>query len=100
MEQVPHGGITPFPQKYELPIYAPEDLDKVHQASLDILERAGISTNSKRLMEIMADNGQRVDFEKERIYFDPQYVEKMIDLAPREFTLGARNPANDLVIDG
>jgi len=100
MEQVPHGGVTRFPQKYELPIYTPEDLDKVHQASLDILERAGISTNSKRLMEIMADNGQKVDFDKERIYFDPQYVEEMVALAPREFTLGARNPDNDLVIDG
>jgi len=100
MEQVPHGGVTRFPQKYELPIYSSEDLDRVHQASLDILERVGISTNSKRLMEIMADHGQKVDFDKERIYFDPQYVEKMISLAPREYTLGARNPANDLIIDG
>ena len=100
MEQVPHGGVTRFPQKYELPIYTPEDLDKVHQSSLDILERAGISTNSDRLMKIMADNGQKVDFDKGRIYFDPQYVEDMVALAPREFTLGARNPDNDLVIDG
>jgi trimethylamine--corrinoid protein Co-methyltransferase len=100
MEQVSPGGVTRFPQKYNLQIQSAEDLDKVHQASLDILERAGISTNSKRLMQIMADHGQRVDFDKERIYFDPQYVEEMIALAPSGFTLGARNPDNDLVIDG
>lgn len=100
MEKVPHGGVTRFPQKYELPIYSKEDLQKVHAASLDILERVGISTNSERLLKIMADNGQRVDFDKERIYFDPQYVEKMVALAPRNYVLGARNPENDLVIDG
>lgn len=98
--KVAPGGVTRFPQKYELPIFSKEDLDKVHQASLDILERTGISTNSDKLMKIMADNGQKVDFERKRIFFDPDYVMKMVALAPREFTLGARNPENDLIIDG
>src|SRR5262245_37015037 len=100
MEQVEPGGVTRFPQRYRLPVFSDEELDKIHGASLDILERAGISTNSDRLLKIMADNGQRVDFDKNRIFFDPQYVEQMVALAPSTYIMGARNPDNDLVIDG
>lgn len=96
--------ITRFPRRFQLDAISPEEIQKVHEASLDVLQRAGFSTNSDMLAKRMADEGQKVDFgqggDNHRVYLDPQFVMAKVALAPRNYTLGARNPENDLPIDG
>lgn len=72
----------------------------VHDKSLEVLHRTGISTNSETLCKLMADHGQEVDFENKRIRFDPAFVEEKLELAKGYYTLAARDPENDLVLDG
>ena len=59
-----------------------------------------MSTTSDRLLKLMADLGQNVDFQDRRIRFAPDFVEAKRALAPRNFTLAGRHPDRDLVIDG
>ena len=78
-----------------------DDQEKaVHQACLDVLEQTGVSTTNDRLLRVMADHGQNVDFEERRIRFDPAFVEQQRALAPSAYTLAARNPIYDLPLGG
>ena len=94
--QKPHA----YPQKYKIDVISQDQVKAVHAASLDVLERVGCTTSNDMLLKVMADAGQKVDFEEKRFYLDPQYVEKMVAQIPRTFTMGARNPENALNVTG
>lgn len=81
-------------------LLSPDQEKAIHQACLDVLEHTGVSTTNERLLRVMADHGQQVDFEDRRIRFDPGFVEEKRKLAPRTYTLAARNPAYDLPLGG
>jgi len=96
--------IRRYPRRFDLEIFTPGEIQNLHDKSVEILERVGISTSSDMLVKRMADEGQKVEFgqggENHRIWFDPKFVMDKVALAPRHYTLGARNPENDLPIDG
>lgn len=79
---------------------SPQQEQLVHEKSLEVLQRTGISTNSDALCKLMAEHGQEVDFENKRIRFEPTFVEAQLELARGYYTLAARDPENDLVLDG
>ncbi|MGE5226233.1 MAG: trimethylamine methyltransferase family protein [Planctomycetaceae bacterium] len=81
-------------------VLTPEQERAVHEHALAVLDRVGVSTTNDRLLKVMADHGQRVDFEAKRIRFDPAFVEERRALAPSAYTLHARNPAYDLPLGG
>src|SRR5215203_2257225 len=76
------------------------DEDLIHDRSLEVLQRAGVSTTNEALLHLMAEHGQDVDFEAKRIRFDPGFVEEALAMVPRTFTLGARDAELDMVLDG
>ena len=86
--------------RYQLEVLDASEVTKVYESALEVLRRVGIATSSERLLKLMADNGQEVDFETKRIRFSHEFVEEKIALAPRHLTLGARDPARDLDLDG
>ena len=77
-------------------ILSPEQEKKIHGSCLQVLEQTGVSTTNKRLLQVMADHGQKVDFDEMRIRFDPDFVEQQRRKAPSTYTLHARNPEYDL----
>ena len=81
-------------------VLTPEQERAIHEHALAVLERVGVSTTNDRLLKVMADHGQRVDFDERRIRFDPAFVEEKRALAPRTYTLHARNPEFDLPLGG
>jgi trimethylamine--corrinoid protein Co-methyltransferase len=91
--------IKPVKWKSRFELLTPAELQTIHQASLQIMERVGlIMPLSQARQEQARDLGLRV--EGERIYFPPQMVEVALRNAPRGYTLCARNPENDLLLDG
>lgn len=92
--------IRSLPLRYHVDVLTREQLARVHDAALQILQRTGIATNSRTLLELMAEHGQRVDLASGRIHLDPGFVEEQRALAPRRFTLAGRRPDRDLEIDG
>lgn len=75
-----------------------DELEKIHQASLAILEKNGIEFHSQEARDILKKGGARVEGEK--VYFPPDMVMEQVALAPAEFTLHARNPENSVIIGG
>jgi trimethylamine--corrinoid protein Co-methyltransferase len=97
--QTPHP-IRSLPLKYHVEVLTPDEVRRIHEGALQILQRTGIATNSGELLRLMTDHGQEVDLANRRIRFAPEFVEAKRALAPRQFTLAGRRPDRDLAIDG
>ena len=79
-------------------VVSADEVEAVHNASLDVLEEIGMDFNLPQAREMWRKAGARVD--GERVRFDRAQVMELIATAPASFTLHARNPAHDLKIGG
>lgn len=75
------------------------ELYDIHLATLEVLEEVGVRVEKKEALELMADNGCRVDFDN-RIVQIPEYVlKKALSTAPSRFTLYGKTPEYDVKVD-
>ena len=86
--------------KLKLEILTTEDVQKIHNATLQIIEKVGVRFPSKRALDIWAANGAEVDYEKKIVRVKPQIIEDAIKKAPPAYKLAARDPQQDLQLDG
>lgn len=77
-----------------------DDRALIHEKTLQILQETGIKIKSKRILDLMAQHGCRVDAERKTIKFPPELVEKSLKSAPAKFILGGLDPAKDLQMGG
>ncbi len=78
---------------------ADADIVRIHQASLEILERYGIGDTSESWRRIAAENGATIS-DAGRICFPPTLVEEAIAGAARSITLRGQDPRHDIVLGG
>ncbi len=81
-------------------ILSEEEEVRVHELSLQLLQRIGLRFLSPKAWPILEANGCRVDHDTGMTRFPPEIVEHFLALAPREFVMKARNPAHDLHFGG
>ncbi len=55
-----------------------EQMDRLHEGILSVLENTGLRIRGLALLEALADAGCTVDFENQRAWFRPDVVEKQI----------------------
>lgn len=77
-----------------------DQLEDIHNATMDILENIGIMVRLPKAREILKKAGQKVDEDKQIVYFDRGFVMEALSHAPSEFTLHAPNPDCNLEIGG
>jgi len=84
-----------------LPRYEPltgEDLDALDRGWERLVSEVGVRFDHPEARRLMAAAGQTVEDDVVRL--DPDFLRAQLALAPREFTLAARNPARSLRIGG
>lgn len=86
--------------KLQLKILTPEDVRKIHDATLFIIEKVGVRFPSQRALEVWAENGAEIDREKMIVRARPELIEQALDSCPPFYTLAARDPQQDLPLDG
>ncbi len=86
--------------KLKLEVLTKEDVQKIHNATLQIIEKVGVRFPSKRALEIWEAVGAEVDHEKKIVRVKPQIIEDAIKKAPPAYKLAARDPQQDLQLDG
>ena len=93
--------ILPVKWKTTLQLLPTEDLIKIHEASLHILEHTGMAMplGEKRLNDL-SDFGLKVDHKTNIVRFPAHIVENAIQHTPASYVLHARNPEHDLALDG
>ena len=83
-----------------LEIISEDEIESIHHASLDVLERVGMKILHQDARKIFKDAGLDVDESSQMVHFDRNLVLSNISKAPKEFTLRAKNPKRDLKIGG
>ncbi len=86
--------------KLSLNILTPQEVQRIHEATLTIIEQVGVRFPSRRALEIWAANGADVDREKMIVRARPQLIEAALKTAPPAYTLCARDPLQDCPLDG
>jgi trimethylamine--corrinoid protein Co-methyltransferase len=82
------------------PILTRHDIERIHEHSLDLLERVGIDYKTPRAIEILEQMGCLVDYNRTWASLPRDLVEWALQQAPRVVHLYARDPARDVVLDG
>ncbi|NWG07574.1 MAG: trimethylamine methyltransferase family protein [Chloroflexi bacterium] len=86
--------------KLKLEILTTEEVQKIHDATLWIIEHVGVRFPSKRALEIWEVNGANVDHEKKIVRAKPQLIEDALKKCPPKYILAARDPQQDCSLDG
>jgi len=77
-----------------------DQLERIHGATLRVLERVGMQVCSEDVRLELAAVGAKVDDATQRVRFPSKMVEECLALVPPNFLMAARDPAMDLPIDG
>ena len=75
-----------------LPVLSEEEIRRIHERSLEVLQDVGIFVELKKMRRLLADHGCPVDEAGRVVRFPPDMVEKFLKLAPREFTICGADP--------
>jgi trimethylamine---corrinoid protein Co-methyltransferase len=86
--------------KLKLEVLTPQEVQKIHDATLQIIENVGVRFPSKRALEIWEANGASVDHESMIVRAKPELIEEAMKKAPPAYSLGARDPGQDCPLDG
>ena len=78
--------------------FSTNQLEQIHDATLTIMETAGLSFSYTPARNLFARAGCKID--GQRVFFPRKLVEEQIKKAPSQFTLYARNPEKNVRIGG
>lgn len=79
-------------------ILTDQELNRLHDASMEILRDVGVSFKDREAVEIFKSHGARVDGDV--VFLKESHVRKALDTAPSRFTITARDPKKSLTVGG
>jgi trimethylamine--corrinoid protein Co-methyltransferase len=95
------GKINPIAHpRLSLSILSGEDVRRIHTATLDVIESVGVRFPSQRALDIWQAHGAAVDRNTSIVRAPGRLVEDALKRAPPVYTLAARDPSQDLPMDG
>ncbi len=86
--------------KLSLEILTPEEVRRLHTATLDVIENVGVRFPSQRALAIWEAHGATVDRNTSVVKVPGHIIEGALKLAPPKYDLAARLPTQDLPLDG
>jgi len=75
-----------------------QEEDLIHAQSVECLERLGVLVHSQSVLKMLREEGAEVDLDKNIARIPEATINDAIKKAPKELTLGARDPKRDLRI--
>ncbi len=81
-----------------LDVMSPSEIEKIHDISLELLQKEGIEFHNEEAREIFKKNGAKVEGKK--VFIPAKLVEEQLKLAPSTFDMFARNPDRKVTIGG
>jgi trimethylamine---corrinoid protein Co-methyltransferase len=80
-------------------VFTESELDDIHLATLEVLERTGVFVEADDARDIFKDGGCTVDGETRMVRIPPHVVEDAIAAAPSKYVLCGRDPRNDFLLE-
>jgi trimethylamine:corrinoid methyltransferase-like protein len=81
--------------KFSAQVLSKDEQVRIHEESLNILSDVGVKFLGKTSIPILKKNGAKVDEDSQIARLPREMVEEALQLAPKSFVLGARNPVHD-----
>ena len=78
--------------------YSPESIQRVHRATIKILEGSGVSFPGGAALKLFQEHGFKVDGDK--IFISEEQLMKHLATVPKTVNLVARNPEKNLILGG
>jgi len=79
-----------------LDLMSKDEVERIHQSSLQVLEKTGVKFWDKRAIEVLKQAGATADDKTSIVRFPPSLIKKALRKAPKEVLLAGRNPRFDL----
>jgi trimethylamine--corrinoid protein Co-methyltransferase len=76
------------------------ELHRIHEASLDILEKMGVEVKSGKRVKILEEAGASVDAETKYVKIPRELVKEALRRVPKVCRLCGRDPKFDMILDG
>lgn len=92
--------LAPIRPASHLRILDDGQLADLRAATLEILDSIGVHVPSAGCRALYRDHGATVDEATSIVRLPPDLVERAMARAPRHYTMGARSPTHDVVLDG
>lgn len=99
----PKAKVNPFPPGLEGGQYRPlaeADVQRVHEAALQVLERTGVEVVESECRDILGAAGARLDKGRDRVFLSRELVEGALKQANRDVVLYSQNGRTDLHLRG
>ena len=77
-----------------------DQLDQIHGATMDVLEKTGIVIETAEALEVFEGAGAEVNHETKIVKIPPAVVEDAIRSAPSKIVLAGRDPQHDTILEG
>ena len=81
-------------------VLSADQVEAIHEASLQILEEIGIEFMSDRALDLLSEGGAEVDRATQVVRFDRGLIAELIAKVPSEVTLTPRNPDRAVTLGG
>lgn len=81
-----------------LRILTEEQVEAIHQGTLDVLSETGIRMEHERALKLFEKNDCQVDYDQMRVRILPGVAEESLRRCPSSFRLRARDPNYDLLM--
>ncbi len=85
---------------WKLSMFTDDDIRRIHEATLYVLEKTGIKVYLDEALDIYSDGGCRVDHKNQTVKFPSYIVEKAMSQAPSTVLFAARDPEKDTISSG
>ena len=77
-------------------ILSEDDIEQIHENTLYLLSETGIKVGSEKALEMLEHGGASIDRTISMAYIEEHMVNDAIKTLPKEISLCARNPAQDM----
>lgn len=84
---------------FKLNVFSDDDCERIHLATLEILETVGVKCYSEQALEIFDAGGCFVDHKSKIVKIPAWLVEDSIRKTPPRVLLAGRNPENDIILE-
>ena len=86
--------------RLNIKVLSDSEILRLHTATLDVIEHTGVKFPLPRALDILEAHGAQVDRTTSIAKIPARVIEDSLKLAPPTYTLAARDPSQDLPMDG
>ncbi len=86
--------------RFRIDVLSKAEIEKIHAATLEVIETIGVKFPLPRALDILEAHGATVDRATNIAKIPGAVIEAALKTAPPAYTLAARDPSQDLPMDG